>query len=274
MVGSPAARSRTRARPDDGMTPARPGSCGPRWRSAPSPLRPLARWSAYAGHALLRDPAPARDAVRGAAREDATYRALPASRRSRTATGSSAWSRLCPTSASSRRCWYGRGAADRPEPTAAARAGRAGRARVVHDPLARPLLVVDEALKELTAAQIAQFLADELESFIEPGSPQSFLFTDFDGGPIRHTNWYKRTFKPLAGATRFHDLRHTCAALLIDQGAHPAAIQQHLGHEDIRTTLNTYGSLFPAAQEAMAASLDAAYQAAAKSAPRVRRLRD
>ena len=169
--------------------------------------------------------------------------------------------------------------------------------------LLRRELVVDEALKELTTAQtdrlpdgyeritpslvigptkthatrklsIPQFLAAELESFMEPGSPQSFLFTDSDGGPIRHTNFYKRTFKPLAGATRFHDLRHTCAALLIDQGAHPAAIQRHLGHEDIRTTLNTYGSLFPAAQEAMAASLDAAYQAATKSTPRVRRLRD
>ena len=44
-------------------------------------------------------------------------------------------------------------------------------------------------------------------------------------------------------------------------------------HEDIRTTLNTYGSLFPAAQEAMPASLDAAYKAAAKPALNVRRLR-
>lgn len=169
--------------------------------------------------------------------------------------------------------------------------------------LLRRELVVDAALKELTKAQTADrlpdgyerltpslvigptkthasrklsipaFLAGELESFIKTGPGDGFLFTDSDGGPIRHTNWYKRTFKPLA-SVRFHDLRHSCAALLIEQGAHPAAIQQHLGHEDIRTTLNTYGSLFPAAQEAMAASMDAAYQAAAKPASNVRRLRD
>jgi integrase len=151
-------------------------------------------------------------------------------------------------------------------------------------------LVVDEAIKELPVAQterlpegytrlspslvigptkthatrklsIPSFLADELETFIETVRSDRFLFTDSDGGPVRHTNFYKRVFKPRA-SIRFHDLRHTCAALLIDQGAHPAAIQRHLGHEDIRTTLNTYGSLFPAAQEAMAAGMDAGYRAA------------
>jgi integrase len=44
---------------------------------------------------------------------------------------------------------------------------------------------------------------------------------------------------------RFHDLRHTCAALLIAQGAHPKEIQARLGHASITTTLNTYGRLWP-----------------------------
>jgi integrase len=165
-------------------------------------------------------------------------------------------------------------------------------------------LVVDQAIKELPKAQterlpegyerlspslvigptkthatrklsIPSFLADELEAFMESEPRGSdFLFVDSDGGPVRHTNWYKRTFKPRAPGIRFHDLRHTCAALLIEQKAHPAAIQQHLGHEDIRTTLNTYGSLFPAAQEAMAASMDAGYRAALQPSAisRVRRV--
>jgi integrase len=33
---------------------------------------------------------------------------------------------------------------------------------------------------------------------------------------------------------RIHDLRHTCAALLIAQGDHPKAIQAHLGHSSIQ----------------------------------------
>ena len=45
-----------------------------------------------------------------------------------------------------------------------------------------------------------------------------------------------RHFKPavtaagLPAETRFHDLRHTCAALCISLGAHPKAIQERLGH--------------------------------------------
>jgi integrase len=56
-----------------------------------------------------------------------------------------------------------------------------------------------------------------------------------------------------------HDLRHTCAALLIAAGAHPKAIQEHLGHKDIQTTFNVYGHLLPSAQKALAKALDAAF---------------
>jgi integrase len=44
-------------------------------------------------------------------------------------------------------------------------------------------------------------------------------------------------------AIRFHDLRHTTAALLLRSGASPAAVQQILRHSDIRTTLNVYGHM-------------------------------
>jgi hypothetical protein len=63
-----------------------------------------------------------------------------------------------------------------------------------------------------------------------------------------------------------HDLRHTCASLLIAQGAHPKAIQDHLGHKDIQTTFNVYGRLLPSVHEALGASLDAAYEGSADPA--------
>jgi len=44
---------------------------------------------------------------------------------------------------------------------------------------------------------------------------------------------------------RFHDLRHTCAAWLIESGAHPKLIQEQLRHASITTTLDTYGHLLP-----------------------------
>jgi hypothetical protein len=40
---------------------------------------------------------------------------------------------------------------------------------------------------------------------------------------------------------RFHDTRHTTAALLLRFGASPAAVQKHMRHSDIRITLDTYG---------------------------------
>jgi integrase len=56
-----------------------------------------------------------------------------------------------------------------------------------------------------------------------------------------------------------HDLRHTCASLLIAAEAHPKAIQEHLGHKDIQTTFNVYGHLLPSAQKALAAALDTVF---------------
>lgn len=43
--------------------------------------------------------------------------------------------------------------------------------------------------------------------------------------------------------TRFHDLRHTSATLLIHTGEFPKVIQSRLGHSNITTTMNTYGHL-------------------------------
>ena len=43
---------------------------------------------------------------------------------------------------------------------------------------------------------------------------------------------------------RFHDLRHTCAALLIVEGPIPKVIRLRLGHASITVTLDRYGHLF------------------------------
>ena len=54
-----------------------------------------------------------------------------------------------------------------------------------------------------------------------------------------------------------HDLRHTCASLLIATGANPKAVQAHLGHSSIQVTFDRYGHLFPSDMEALAVALDA-----------------
>jgi integrase len=70
------------------------------------------------------------------------------------------------------------------------------------------------------------------------------------GTPINPENLVKRSFKPLlkkAGLPdiRFHDLRHTCATLLLGQGVHPKIVQELLGHATIAMTLDTYSHYLP-----------------------------
>lgn len=42
---------------------------------------------------------------------------------------------------------------------------------------------------------------------------------------------------------RFHDLRHTCASILLKNGANMKEIQAWLGHSNYNTTVNLYAHL-------------------------------
>ena len=54
-----------------------------------------------------------------------------------------------------------------------------------------------------------------------------------------------------------HDLRATCASLLIDAGASVKDVQHHLGHQDITTTLNLYARVRPGRSADLASRMDA-----------------
>ena len=61
---------------------------------------------------------------------------------------------------------------------------------------------------------------------------------------------------------RFHDLRHTCAALLIAAGRHMEEVKAYLGHSTIRVTSDRYGHIFPSARVDLANALDATFRSA------------
>jgi integrase len=42
------------------------------------------------------------------------------------------------------------------------------------------------------------------------------------------------------GATRFHDLRHTCVTLLLDLGTPPHVVREIVGHSAIEVTVTIY----------------------------------
>lgn len=51
---------------------------------------------------------------------------------------------------------------------------------------------------------------------------------------------------------RFHELRHTCASLLLSQGMTLKDVQEWLGHSDIKMTANVYGHLDIARKQSIA----------------------
>lgn len=55
---------------------------------------------------------------------------------------------------------------------------------------------------------------------------------------------------------RIHDIRHSHASLLINQGCDALMLADRLGHEKISTTLNTYSHLFPHKQQELVHSLE------------------
>jgi integrase len=92
---------------------------------------------------------------------------------------------------------------------------------------------------------------------------QGLVFPSGVGTPLSGGN-LNRTFKAtlqragLPKSTRFHDLRHTCATLLLKQGVNPKFVQELLGHADISLTLNVYSHVLPDMGDAAAGAMDAA----------------
>jgi len=71
----------------------------------------------------------------------------------------------------------------------------------------------------------------------------------------------RRAFKDILAAAklpriRIHDLRHTCASLLLAQGVHPRVVMETLGHSQISLTLDTYSHVLPALQQEAARQID------------------
>lgn len=117
---------------------------------------------------------------------------------------------------------------------------------------------------------IAPFLVERLTPMLASSSSEDLVFQAPGGGPVRHHNFYAREFKPglkhagLEASIRFHDLRHSCAAWLIDSGAHVRAVMEWLGHSSPSVTLGTYGHLFPSLTEKLADGLQTRWEAASQ----------
>jgi integrase len=57
---------------------------------------------------------------------------------------------------------------------------------------------------------------------------------------------------------QFHDLRHTCATLLLTKGVHPKIVSEMLGYSSIAITLDTYSHVIPGLGDAAAGAMEEA----------------
>jgi integrase len=117
-----------------------------------------------------------------------------------------------------------------------------------------------EALKKHLAHQMG-----EKKHLGELYTDQGLVFSTQRGTLVNPTNLRKRSFKPLlkkAGlpAIRFHDLRHTCATLLLSKNVNPKIVSEMLGHANISITLDTYSHVLPNMQESAARALEETLQ--------------
>lgn len=93
---------------------------------------------------------------------------------------------------------------------------------------------------------------------------QGLIFPNETSRPLNPSNLCNRYFKRIKTRAevredlRFHDLRHTCATLLLSEGVNAKIVSELLGHASITITLNTYSHVLPDVQDSAADAMEAA----------------
>ncbi|OZE80950.1 hypothetical protein CH304_16255 [Rhodococcus sp. 15-649-1-2] len=92
-------------------------------------------------------------------------------------------------------------------------------------------------------------------------SDQSYGSTPMHWGRDFYLVYWKKAARRagLPATLRAHDLRHTCAALLIAANVPAKAIQAHLGHSSFKVTMDIYGHLYDDASDAVTDAMGAAF---------------
>jgi integrase len=120
--------------------------------------------------------------------------------------------------------------------------------------LVMPVIAV-EALRTHRAEQIGRRRAAG-----SAWNEKDFVFTSSTGQPLDQRN-VQRVFRRLLRRAklprmRFHDLRHSCASLLLAQHTDPRVIMETLGHSNISVTMNMYAHVMPTLKRDAADAID------------------
>jgi integrase len=146
-----------------------------------------------------------------------------------------------------------------------------GRLRVKETKSARGRRRIDLSRFALAA------LHEHRKRMLADGHAEAPVFCDLEGGWLRKGNVLRRSYwkvieaanrldaeqaekeqraaKPLP-FIRFHDLRHTCATLLLLADENVKVVSERLGHASVQLTLDTYSHVLPSMQARAAAKMD------------------
>jgi integrase len=121
-------------------------------------------------------------------------------------------------------------------------------------------------LSQTTLEALRSHLKRQLEEIDRAGSLWSengLIFASEAGEPLDRRYITTHRFKPLLKRAklpqiRFHDLRHTCATLLLSKNVNPKVVSEMLGHASIAITLDTYSHVLPNMQESAAKAMEEA----------------
>jgi integrase len=135
-----------------------------------------------------------------------------------------------------------------------------------------PVLATPKTRSSRRSVKLTESAADALKGHlerqlreIERAGPlwqeNGLIFASETGEPLdrRHVTACRfRSLLKRAGLpkVRFHDLRHTCATLLLLKNVNPKIVSEMLGHATIAITLDTYSHLLPNMQDHAAKALD------------------
>lgn len=124
----------------------------------------------------------------------------------------------------------------------------------------RRVLVVPPTILEHLRDHEKRQLAERLwagSKWTESG----LVFANHNGGPLQARNVIREFHKALRAAglkrIRFHDLRHSCATLLLIQHVPARVVMEVLGHSEIGTTMDTYSHIVPELQQEAADRVEA-----------------
>lgn len=121
-------------------------------------------------------------------------------------------------------------------------------------------------LPEGTVTALREHRRHQLEERLQVGPAWrelNLVFSQCDGRPLEPSSVSQQFRRVLERGElpriRVHDLRHTCATLLLAKGVHPKIVQELLGHSTIALTMDTYSHVTPALHAEVARQMSALF---------------